>query len=39
MGFWTNEIGGSFDQPIYILAYESMADREKEWGAFLADEE
>ncbi len=30
--FWTNELGGASDQLIYILAYESMADREKKWG-------
>lgn len=32
VGFWTNELGGASDQLIYILAYESMADREKKWG-------
>ena len=35
--FWTNEIGGPNDQIIYMLAYEGLADREKKWGAFLAD--
>jgi len=39
VGFWTYEIGGASDQLIYILAYESLADREKKWGAFLADKE
>ncbi len=39
VGFWTHEIGGPSDQIIYILAYESLADREKKWGAFLADPE
>ena len=39
VGFWTNEIGGASDQLIYILAYESLADREKKWGAFSADPE
>lgn len=39
VGFWTNEIGGPNDQLLYILAYESLADREKKWGAFLADQE
>lgn len=39
VGFWTNEIGGSSDQLLYILAYESLADREKKWGAFIADQE
>ena len=39
VGFWTNEIGGSNDQLIYMLGYDSLADREKKWGAFLADPE
>ena len=39
VGFWTNEIGGASDQLIYILAYDSLADREKKWGAFIADPE
>jgi hypothetical protein len=38
-GFWTNELGGASDQLIYILAYESLAEREKKWGAFVADQE
>ena len=29
----------SSDQLLYILAYESLADREKKWGAILADQE
>ena len=37
VGFWTNELGGASDQLIYILAYDSLADREEKWGAFLAD--
>ena len=39
VGFWTNELGGASDQLIYILAYESLADREVKWSAFLADQE
>jgi hypothetical protein len=39
VGFWTNELGGSSDQLLYILAYESLADREKKWAAFLSDSE
>jgi hypothetical protein len=39
VGFWTNELGGASDQLIYILAYDSLADREKKWAAFLADSE
>ena len=37
--FWTNELGGASDQLLYILAYDSLADREKKWNAFLADKE
>ena len=36
MGFWTDEIGTS-NRLTYILTYDSMADREKKWGAFQAD--
>ena len=39
VGFWTNELGGSSDQLIYILAYDSLADREKKWNAFASDKE
>ena len=39
VGFWTNELGGSSEQLIYMLAYDSLADREKKWGAFVADKE
>jgi hypothetical protein len=39
VGFWTNELGGPSDQLIYILAYDSLADREQKWGAFVADPE
>jgi hypothetical protein len=36
LGFWTAEIGTS-NQLTYILAFDSMADREKKWTAFQAD--
>ena len=36
LGFWTAEIGTS-NQLIYILAFDSMADREQKWAAFQAD--
>ncbi|MBI3327721.1 MAG: NIPSNAP family protein [Nitrospinae bacterium] len=36
LGFWTDEIGTS-NQLTYILVFDSMADREKKWGAFQAD--
>jgi hypothetical protein len=39
VGFWTNDLGGPSDQLIYMLAYDSLADREGKWGAFLADAE
>ena len=39
VGFWTNELGGSSDQLIYMLAYESLADREKKWNAFFTDQQ
>jgi hypothetical protein len=38
-GFWTNELGGSSDQLIYMLAYDSLADREKKWAEFARDPE
>ena len=37
MGFWTDEIGAS-NQLTYILTFNNMADREKKWSAFAADE-
>src|SRR5258708_40085162 len=39
VGFWTNELGGSSDQLIYMLAYDSLADREKKWSGFFADKD
>lgn len=39
VGFWTNELGGASDQLIYMLAYDSLADREQKWAAFAADRE
>lgn len=39
VGFWTNELGGSSDQLIYMLSYESLADREQKWSAFARDRE
>ena len=37
VGFWTNELGGPSDQLIYMLGYDSMADREQKWSAFARD--
>jgi hypothetical protein len=36
LGFWTDEIGTS-NRLTYILAFDSMADREQKWSAFQAD--
>ena len=38
-GFWTTLIGTSQRDLTYMLAWESLADREKRWNAFLADPE
>lgn len=36
-GFWTTTIGESNNDLTYMLAWDSMADREQRWGAFIAD--
>jgi NIPSNAP protein len=36
-GFWTVAIGESNHDLIYILQWESLADRDKKFAAFLAD--
>lgn len=36
-GFWTVGIGESNQDLYYLLAWESLAEREKKWNAFLAD--
>jgi hypothetical protein len=38
-GFWTTLVGSSNHTLTYLLAWESMAEREKKWGAFQADPE
>ena len=38
-GFWTTLIGRSSEEITYMLAWDSMAEREKCWDAFLADPE
>ncbi len=38
-GFWTTLVGESNQQLNYLLQWESMADRERKWNAFLADPE
>ncbi len=38
-GFWTVGIGESNQDLYYLLAWESMADRDAKWAAFQADPE
>ena len=38
-GFWTILIGDSKQTLYYLLAWESLAEREKKWNAFMADPE
>jgi hypothetical protein len=38
-GFWTAVIGPSNQALTYLLAWESLAEREAKWSAFLADPE
>src|SRR5579871_710949 len=38
-GFWTTLVGESNQELTYLLAWDSMAEREKKWSAFLADPE
>jgi hypothetical protein len=40
VGFWTTMIGASESNALtYLLAWESLADREAKWAAFQADPE
>lgn len=36
-GFWTTVIGESNNDLTYLVAWESMAEREKKWAAFQTD--
>lgn len=36
-GFWTVVIGDGNQDLYYMLQWESLAEREKKWGAFMAD--
>ena len=36
-GFWTTAIGDTNQALTYMIAWESLADREKKWNAFMAD--
>jgi hypothetical protein len=38
-GFFTTLIGESNQELTYMLAWESLADREKKWNAFQSDQE
>ena len=38
-GFWTTVIGESNQDLTYLLAWESLAEREKKWAAFQSDPE
>ena len=38
-GFWTTVIGESNNDLVYLLQWDSLADREKKWNAFMADPE
>jgi len=38
-GFWTTLIGDSNHELTYLLAWESLAEREKKWNAFMGDQE
>jgi hypothetical protein len=38
-GFWTTLVGESNQQLTYMLAWDSMAERQERWNAFLADPE
>ena len=38
-GFWTVAIGDSNQDLYYLLAWESLAERERKWTAFMTDPE
>jgi hypothetical protein len=38
-GFWTTVIGPSNHELTYLLEWESLAERETRWGAFISDPE
>lgn len=39
VGFWTTLVGESNMELTYILAWDSLAERETKWNAFMADPE
>ena len=38
-GFWTTAVGESNQELTYMLAWESMGEREQKWNAFQSDPE
>ena len=38
-GFWTTIVGDSVQELTYMLTWDSMAERDARWNAFLADPE
>jgi len=38
-GFWTTQIGDSNNDLHYLLAWESLAERQERWAAFAGDPE
>jgi hypothetical protein len=38
-GFWTTLVGESNNDLTYMLAWESMAEREQKWATFMSDPE
>ncbi len=38
-GFWTTLVGPSNQELTYLVAWESLAEREQKWNAFQADPE
>ena len=38
-GFWTVEVGASNLELVYMLRWQSMADRESKWTTFMIDPE
>jgi hypothetical protein len=39
VGFWTVVVGENSSDLVYMLAWDSLAQREERWGAFAADPE
>jgi len=37
IGFWTTLVGPASNELTYLLAFESLADRETRWNAFTTD--